>query len=42
LMTLASHLTRKLLAPRALTLRRPNSKASYSVVLLVHLSDGSF
>jgi hypothetical protein len=31
-----SHLTRKLLAPKALTLRRPSSKASYSVVLLVH------
>jgi hypothetical protein len=34
-------LDQKMLAPRAFTFRRPSSNASHSVVLLVHLSDGS-
>jgi hypothetical protein len=34
-------LDQELLAPKARTFLRPSKSASYSVVLLVHLSDGS-
>jgi hypothetical protein len=41
LMTSASHFTRKLLTPKARTFLKPRRSASYSLVLLVHLSEGS-
>jgi hypothetical protein len=41
LMTSALYFTRKLLAHKARTFLRPRRSASYSVVLLVNLSEGS-